>query len=109
MKHQIYRYKIIHEHFLKEATPGKEVTIYAFQESRSTEDWQHLIKEIHHAFTTQGIRPNAAPLSLGEYSIPGTAYFTYRNDSENYTLKNPFRHIKLITEIDSKRREKFNR
>lgn len=82
--------------------PGKEITLYTFNEDRDIledkpgcKSWNHIISEITLRLYKANIRPGCAGESNSqgggyEQSIPGTDYVTWRNDG------NGLEFIKLI-------------
>jgi Salmonella virulence-associated 28kDa protein len=57
---------------------GKEITIYAYREDRPAPAWQRLIENITHDLVKNQIKPG--PLPPSDIEIPGSNYFSYRND-----------------------------
>jgi len=97
IKNEVYYFKIIknasREKMLNNREQrGKEVTIYAFQEHRTSDQWQLIIQEVTHALAANNVRPSPKPPD--DKAIPGTHYVSYRTDSPKKT-PDPFEGIKI--------------
>lgn len=106
LRHDIYHVKIIAPRCREilrrdDAERGKEITIYAFKEARPTEQWQRFLQELTKEFIAHGIVPGRLP--PGDACITGSGYFSYRNDSSDFSLADPFKAISL-TDIEQPRR-----
>lgn len=98
LQHNVYQVKIIAPDFRKllrqdDEQRGKEITIYSFKEERPTEAWLLFFYDVTREFVANSVIPGALP--SGDLSITGSNYFSYRNDSPNFSIINPFSSIDL--------------
>jgi hypothetical protein len=57
---------------------GKEITIYVFNETKTLAEWAQFLEQVTKEFTEEKIIPGEVAPS--DYPIPGSNYFSYRND-----------------------------
>lgn len=98
LRHNVYQVKIIAPGFRRllrqdDEQRGKEITIYSFKEERPTAAWLLFFDDVTREFVTNSVIPGALP--PGDLSITGSNYFSYRNDSPNFSLINPFSSVDL--------------
>lgn len=107
IRYNVYHWKLIRSDALKKMRDdneeGKTVTIYAFQEDRSSESWGIIFQEIENELARAKVEPGPVPLdhdrnSVAENNILGSKYIYYRNDDIVGAGPIPFD----VTEVQSK-------
>jgi hypothetical protein len=84
--HQVYKVKVLPPDVQLEQSSldrGKQITIYAFQDIKTPDEWQEILRDIeyHLATAVPPIQPSYRP-SLCSRIVPGSHYISYRDDSE---------------------------
>lgn len=81
--HQVFESKIIKDSMRGEMRADNEqsskvITVYAFKENKTQEEWQQFIYDVSQALRSNNIAPAANP--PGDIPIKNSEYFSYRND-----------------------------
>lgn len=96
---------------------GKQITIYAFKEPdrKAVPDnddmlssWQEVFQKLSEELTKADIRPGilASTENINDKEIKGSNYISYRSDSYNKDMKDPFESIQVNCKNQLAREEK---